>query len=162
MAFRLYTGGTFVQFKTYGFTLLEILVVIGLFTLLGGAALLVSMETYHGSNFRADRDLFVAALEHARAEAMNNVCLGTCTDGKSHGVHLESGQYVIFQGTLYDTNDPQNAVFKIHTTAIQGGGDIIFSQLSGATTATSTMLSDGAGHTSLVTINSEGQITWTH
>ena len=79
-----------------GFTMIEILVVIGLFAIAGGFALWVSMESYRGSSFFADRDMFVAVLQRARAEAVNNVCLGAgCTDGKPHGVHIQSDAYIL-------------------------------------------------------------------
>ena len=146
-----------------GFTFLEILVVMGMFALVAGFALFVSMETYRGSNFRSDRDLLVAALQRARAEAMNNICLGTCADGKPHGVHIQSDKYVVFQGSVYDSSDANNAAFQSTVTSTKTPAtlDIIFSQLSGTTTATAVTLT-GSGHTSVISIGSEGQITWTN
>src|SRR4051812_38879538 len=73
-----------------GFSLIEILVVMGLLVLMSGFGLFVSMETYQGSNFSCDRSLFVAALQRARAQAIHNMCYGTCTDGVAHGVHVDT------------------------------------------------------------------------
>ena len=134
-----------------------------MFAIVGGFALFVSQETYRGSNFRSDRDLLVATLQRARAQAMNNICFGTCTDGKPHGVHIESDKYIVFQGSTYDSSDSNNATFQstITTAKTPSTLDIVFSQLSGTTTAIAVTLV-GGGHTSVISIGSEGQITWTN
>ena len=150
------------------FTLIEVMVVIGLFFIVGGLGLLISMDSYRSSSFYADRNLLVATLQRARAEAIHNVCLGTCTginnDGKAHGVHILSDKYVIFQGTAYSSSDPLNAEFSANPGFVHGGlTDVLFTQLSGTTTNTGDIvLSDKAGHVSTTTIGSEGQISWTH
>jgi prepilin-type N-terminal cleavage/methylation domain-containing protein len=150
-----------------GFTMLEVLVVMGIFTLASGFALFVSSETYRGSNFRTDRDLLVTALQRARAQAVNNVCLEPCADndGKPHGVHIESDTYVLFQdnGSGYDAGDSQNAVFASNTTVAKSPTslDVIFEQLSGESTS-ATMTLTGGGKTSVITISEEGQISWTN
>ncbi len=149
-----------------GFTFFEVLIVIGLLTIVGSLGLLVSMDSYRSSGFYADRNLLVAALQRARAEAINNICLGACTDvndGKAHGVHIQSESYVIFQGTSYSAGDPVNAVFPAHTTLTESSlSDVVFSPLTATTSTTGDItLSDNAGHTSTITIGSEGQITWT-
>lgn len=146
-----------------GFTFFEALVVMGIFAIVGGVALFVSMDTYRASSFSSDRNTLVAALQHARAQAMNNMCFGTCVDGKPHGVHIQSDSYVIFQGDAYHADDPQNAAFDSRTSIIKHPAtlDIVFSQLSGTTTPTSITLTEG-GRSSVITIGSEGRISWTH
>ena len=80
-----------------GFTLMEVLLVIGMFVILAGFGLFVSMETYRGSNYHSDRSLLIAVLERARAEAINNICSGgSCADGAAHGVHIQSDKYILF------------------------------------------------------------------
>ena len=147
-----------------GFTFFEVLIVMGILVIVGGFALFVSMETYRGSNFRSDRNLLVATLQRARAEAMNNICTGTCTDGEPHGVHVQSDAYIIFQGSSYNANDSNNAPFDSNTivTKTPSSLDVVFSQLSGTTTPVMITLSDSAGHVSTTTISSGGQITWTN
>lgn len=146
--------------------MLEVLVVMGMFVLVGGFALFVSMETFRGSNFRSDRDLLVAVLQRARAQAMNNICFGTgCTDGKPHGVHIDSDAYVIFQdnGSGYDPGDSNNASFESTVTTIKDPLtlDVVFEQLSG-NSGSATIELKGGGHTSVISIGSEGQISWTN
>lgn len=148
-----------------GFTLVEILVVVAMFTIVGGIGLLVSMDSYRGSSFYADRNLFVATLERARAEAIHNICFGTCIDGKPHGVHIASGTYTVFQGISYAARDATlDATFSANSSFTHTGlTDVVFTQLSGTTTNVGDItLSDKANHVSTTTIGSEGQITWTH
>jgi prepilin-type N-terminal cleavage/methylation domain-containing protein len=149
-----------------GFSMIEVLVVIGMIVLVGGFALFVSMESYRGSAFRSDRDLLVSVLQHARAQAMNNICLGTCADGRPHGVHIQSDAYTIFQdeGSGYDEDDVLNASFESSTIVVKNPTtlDIIFDQLSGNTSPSTVTLTDAAGHSSTISVNAEGQITWTN
>jgi Tfp pilus assembly protein FimT len=156
-----------------GVTLIEILVVMAMLIIIGGLSLFVSNETYRGNNFRTERDLFVSLLQHARAQAVNNVCVGnSCTDGQAHGVHIvvnASGHvqsFVNFQGTNYNATDTLNVVTDVaghisQAISLSGARDFDFEQLSGDTTATSTILFDGVS-TSTVTTQSEGQINWTN
>lgn len=141
------------------------LIVIALISIVGGSTLLMGMETYRGSSFRSDRDLLIATLQRARAEAINNVCLGLhCTNGMPHGVTREGDHYLLFQGTDIATRDTAvDAVFGASPLTIyQGSGPVVFSQLSATTTGSTIILSDQTGHTSTITIGTEGQISWTN
>lgn len=147
-----------------GFTLIETLMVMGVFLMVSGFGLYVSMESYRGSLYHSDRDLVVMLLERARAQAINNLCYGSdCEDGKSHGVHIQSDKYILFQGDAYDAGDPLNASFDAdNNTQHSFTGDIIFSQLSGTTSAPATITLSGEGRTSEITVSPVGQITWTN
>lgn len=147
-----------------GFTFFEMLVVMGIFAIAGAFALFVSMDAFRTSSFRSDRNTLVAALQHARSQAMNNVCLGSgCADGKPHGVHVQSGKYTVFQGSAYNPADAQNAAFDSRTLVVKNPAtlDVVFSPLTGAATAASITLTE-AGKSSVITIGTEGQISWTH
>jgi Tfp pilus assembly protein FimT len=152
-----------------GFSLLEMLVVIGMAALIGGLALFASMDTFHGANFRTERDMLVGLMQHARSQAVHNVCTGSgCTNGLPHGVHFDTGAYTLFQGGAYTAGNSTNAVFEANTAFVHAGSlagsDIVFSQLSGTTTCgTCTFtLADSEGHSSTITVSAEGQIIWTH
>lgn len=149
-----------------GFTLTEILIVMSLITMVAGFSSIMSMDNYRSYSFSNERDLLVAVLHKARSQAINNMCLGaSCTDGKPHGVHMAPGQYTIFQGASFATRD--SAVDEnIQTSApvtVTGINDIVFVQLSGGALPTGAMtISDPTNHSSVISINSEGQITWTN
>ena len=156
--------------RARGFSMLEILVVLGMFTIVAGFGLLVSMETYRGSNFHSDRDLLVSLLQRARAQSINNLCSGsTCADGKPHGVHIDAANYayVLFQGSTYIPGDPLNSSFDSDRSSSRdilplGVSDVIFSQLTGTTSSVISITLTGGARTSTISISPEGQITWTN
>jgi prepilin-type N-terminal cleavage/methylation domain-containing protein len=151
--------------STHGFTLTEILIVIGLISVVASMTVIVSMDSWRGSSFSNERNAIVSALQRARGRAMSNMCLGpSCTAGKMHGVHISSGSYTVFQGNIYTVSDPINEVGNIGPTiAVTGNTDIVFSQLSGDASPTGTItVKDNAGRSSIITIGARGQISWTN
>ena len=158
--------------STSGFTLIELLVVMGILGVVGTFSLIGSIDNYRNFSARNERDAFVAALEKARSQSINNLCLGVpCTDGKAHGVHLESGRYTLFQGDSYATRDV--AFDEVTTPSYRvdfpagSFSEVVFSQLSGDAAVTpalawSATIKDQALHSSTVTLNSEGRISWTN
>lgn len=160
-----------------GFTLIEMLVVIGLLTIIGTIGLVLSFDSYRGYAFRGDRDLAIATFQKARSQAVNGVCKSTvlapCTSGVPHGVHIGSGNLTIFQGTTYNFADPVNEIIALtsDTTLVGGVGeptDIVFAELSGDATVTSgagwsvTIKNKDTNQLSVVTFNSAGSISWTN
>lgn len=155
--------------KKNGFSLLELLIVIGVLAFIGTFSLVASMDLFRSHLFDGDRDGIVTALQKVRSRAISNICLGSaCTDGKSHGVHFDfsSGKYTLFQdqGTGYNSSDLLNEEHEINKTmTISGSADIIFSQLSGDVLPEGSItITDDAGNSSVITINDQGQILWTN
>lgn len=147
------------------FTLIETLIVMAIVAIVAGIGLVMSMDSYRGYSFRTDRDALVALLQHARAQAIGNVCLGdACIDGVDHGVRIDDGRYVLFQGSSWDVRDADldEVVDVSLAIAHTGTNEVVFRHLSGAATAGTITLSDEAGRSSTITIGAEGQITWTH
>lgn len=158
-----------------GITLIEIILVIAIMSATLSLGLFVNMNSHRGETFRGGRDLLIATLEHARAQAVNNICLGTgCSDGKPHGVHIDTDgnnlvkSYVLFQGEPYNSTDPLNTTIDIsgnisrNISLLSGSDvDIYFRQLSGDSNPASMTLSNSV-ETSIITINSESRITWTN
>jgi Tfp pilus assembly protein FimT len=149
-----------------GFSMIEVLVVLGFFAIVGTVGLLVSMESYRGSNFRTDRDLLVALLQHARTDALGSVCRGsTCDDAVAHGVFINDAdnQYVVFEGNSYSPGDPQNRVFEASPVTVRSGlSEAVFEPYTGNPTTSGTITLEGEGRTSTTTIGAQGQISWTN
>ena len=154
--------------RNRGFTIIEILVVIGIFAMLSAISLIVSLDSYRGYMFRNERDLVVTSLQKARSQSVNNVCYGTCVNGKPHGVAFSPVQTIIFQGTSFALRDiSADEVMKRSYDAVSitpgSLGEVVFAQLSGdVTTPGYVTITDGTAHTSTTTISSNGQITWTN
>ena len=141
-----------------GFTLVEIVITLGLFAVLFGLGLFVSMGSYRGVLDHSEVDTVATLLQSARESAMNNRFQspwGLCYDASVP-------QYLLFSGASEtgsahtDALPAQNDIVVIGLPACEVGG-IIFTQLSGTTTATEIVLAQGA-RTSTISINDEGRI----
>ena len=148
-----------------GMTLVEVVIVLALMVVVGNFALLISCSSYRGVSYHTDRANLVAALEHARAQAIDDVCDGSaCSDGAPHGVSIQSDRYVIFQGSSYSTRDMSlDEVVEANSSITHSGTpEVTFSAGSGDVIAPGLIvLSDAYGRTSTTTIGEFGQISWT-
>jgi len=140
--------------------MLEVLIVIGLVAIIMAMGLAMSMDAFRGFSFRNDRDAVVAALQRARSQAVNNICLGSaCNDGKRHGVRFTAHEIIIFQ----DGTDPQDEIIKFESNATKviSSSTVVFEQLSGDNVSgvTDTIrIEDGAGRWAEIKVNPIGQI----
>src|SRR3989344_7957997 len=75
-----------------GFTLIEVIVVLGLFAILGAMTAVVGSSDIRGSALHSERDLAVNLLQKTRARAIANI------DQLRHGVEIDSDnkQYIVF------------------------------------------------------------------
>ena len=162
-----------------GFTLIEILIVMGLVAIVGGFTLAISADSFRGTSFHGSRDIIVATLLRARAQAVNNICLGaSCIGGMPHGVHVATDaggritQLTLFQGATYALADHSlDSVIDIGSNVSRavlflGTPDVTFTQLSGTSTTAVMRLYEGTvgapTSTSTITIGAEGQVLWTN
>jgi len=130
---------------------MEIIIVIAMFGALLALGLFMSMDAYRGFSFRSEEDTVVSLLQKARSRAMNNM------NQTPWGVCWRDDSYVIFQGRVCTTGETIPASPAATTTGLLIG--IVFSQLSGTTTATTiTVLQDSRSST--ISTNNEGTIIW--
>ncbi len=137
-----------------GFTLVEIIVVIAIFSTLVTLGLFMSMDTLRGTTHRSERDIVVSMLEKARSRALANIYQ------TPWGVCANASDYIIFRGTSCTAGLSTNEIISASAAnpAIFSA-PIVFSQLSATTTGgTVTIVQDG--HTNTITINHEGAIDW--
>lgn len=145
-------------------TLIEILVVLGLVALIGGFSMVMGVDSFRKQIFRSDRDLLISSLHRARALAISNTCFGACpgNDGLPHGVRIELGQFIIFQGDTFNPSDEYNEVVEMTGGALVTGlPEIIFEPLSGEVLSPGDIVITDSGVVSTTTIGVEGQIFWT-
>lgn len=152
-----------------GITLIEIMMVIGILSIIATFSLSTNLDDFHRYSFRDDRDLIIGSLQKTRSRAINNICLGVCLDGESHGVHFESGKLIVFQGTNFSTrNTSLDETFPLNPNInLTGVNEVVFSQLSGDATTTPINvwhlhMTNNMQNDSTININDEGQITWTN
>ena len=147
-----------------GFTLIEVLVVIGILAVIATLGLFVSMDFFRSRSSHSEQETIVSLLQNARSQSMNNI------NQARHGVHFDVTasplEYTLFEcgsgcsayagGTSY-LNIKASYGVKITTPA--SSFDIIFNQLRGDTSAQATTINDGVRDYT-VSVNSEGRIDW--
>lgn len=134
-----------------GFTVVELLVVIGIFATMASLGMWLSADTYRSRSFQTDVNTVVSVLQRARSRAMNNV------NETSHGVKLNAAGYTLFQ-----TGDSsKDEVIEGNPTFLfSGPTEILFSQLSGDSSATGLLVITSGAKTATISLNNEGQISW--
>ena len=138
---------------------------LGMFVIFSALGLVISMETYYGSNFRVDRDLLITLLQRARAQAINNICDGVCDNGVPHGVFIDDvrSRYVLFQGGAYEPSEPMNSVFEADPSIYRSGvRTVVFSQLTGTTSEAVTIRLKSRDKSSDISISPTGRIDWSN
>ncbi len=139
-----------------GFTLIEILIVIAIFTALATMGVIVGLDSYGRYLFRSDLATAASLLQKARSEAMNNI-------GETpHGVYFnDPANFILFYGASYATRNTSFdlAVSRNKTVATSGLTEIVFIPLSGTTAGGAVMLHNGVSNTT-ITVNNEGGINW--
>ena len=151
-----------------GFTLIEVILVIGLLLIIATFGLFFSFESFRGYSFHSDRDILVSLLQHVRSQAIGNTCRGSgCTDGKSQGIKIQNDKFIMFQGNSFDdlsTDHSLDVIVSTNSNVSHSGQDeFVFTQLSGDVLDPGDVtLTDLSGKTSTISINSEGQVIWTN
>ena len=131
--------------KNLGFTLIEILVVIGVIVLLFAASYLVTFDTYGKNLLSNEEEKLVSILSKARSRAMNNI------DEMDHDVSIESDKYVL---------DSDEEIEKNENIEITGITSVAFEQLSGKPSETGDIVLDDGIRTETITIYPGGMINW--
>jgi len=148
-----------------GFTLIEVIVVMGLLTAIAALVAFANFDSWRGYTFRGERNLLVSILQKARSQSVNNICLGSlalCSDGKPHGVAIQADKYVIFQGASFATRDAalDENIDAAGNIVHAGISEVVFEQLSGDANAPGDIiLSDGV-RSATISINNEGRINY--
>ncbi len=145
-----------------GFTLMEILVVLGLVGMIGALSLFTDLNNYRGNAFREEVNILGTALQTARADALNNI------DQNRHGVAIHPGGYdgyIIFEGDNYATRITSldvNIKSSYGITPPALPTEIVFDQLSGdANYDGDIVLTDPERNmNATISINHEGKISW--
>lgn len=146
---------------TSGFTLVEIVLTLSIMLIGFGLSILYYQTTQVRADLNAQVAEFVgyARLTQSSAEAGKG--------GTSHGIHIETDSYVIFNGDTYDADEPSNFEIVLPDTitisehSLRGGGDnLIFTTPNGNTDkdGTVTFLSEQINQDKVITITNVGSI----
>ena len=143
-----------------GFTLIEVLVVMTLFSLFASFGLFIGLDFYRNYAFHSAESVSVSAIQKARMRSLVNM------NQAPHGVRIEQSHYTIFEGASYASRLAVLDEVIALPAAVSISGissfplDIVFNQLDGSVAAPASIrLSDGA-RSSTIKINTEGRIDW--
>lgn len=147
-----------------GFTLIETLIVCAIITMLASLVFIVDLSVYFKKSFEESSIELYTTLAKARSQSMHNVCRGPqCTEGKSHGVYITRGAYILYEGESFNLRDPSmDELFVFNDAAYSANSvDVNFTQLSGNINVPVifTIYSD-FGSTQTFQILHEGVIDW--
>ena len=144
-----------------GFTLIEILVIVGLFGLLAAMGAFIGFDSIGRSSVHSERDLVVLMLTGARTRALANV------NQVAHGVHITADKIIIFEGLSYSgttepATDRNDAIDMTPEPAT-----IVFKQLSAEATDGNnicnplcTITFKQGPQVDTIEINGQGRIDW--
>jgi len=112
-----------------GFTLVEVLVSLGIIGLLIGLAIPFYQTFYLSSQLDNTTSELIQTLRKAQLKAM-------ASEGdQPFGVHLEQRRFILFKG-FYNPSDNYNEIFDLPNTVLISSGvgqNVIFNQLKGTT-----------------------------
>lgn len=88
-----------------GFTLTELIVIVGIIAILSGLISVNLLGVQHGSSLTSNVTQLLADIHHQRYLALSGV-----NGISAHGIHFDNQQYVLFDGATYNAGNPSNAV----------------------------------------------------
>lgn len=119
--------------RCQGFTLLEIIISVGVLTLISGLALVSFINSRNVREVATSGQDVISVLRLAQSKSIGG------EDNSAWGIHLEQGQAVLFRGTSYigatfTQSFPLSARLEIANIALIGGGsDVVFKRITGRT-----------------------------
>lgn len=142
-----------------GFTLVELVVAVAILGILVTIPLATFSILTGQTNLNTESQKVVSALQLAKNQTLAS------ENESQFGVHFETTQYVVFQGTTYVSTDPNNKVFSLNGTEIYeiniaGGSDVIFDRIRGTTSNGGNVkirLTSDTSKTKTIVVNSLGQ-----
>lgn len=139
-----------------GFTLIEVVMVLGILGVVFALGLPVGIDAYRNYLLTSETRKLVSVLRRAEEFALSN------KNEDSHGIFLEENNFVLFKGVsfgsregAYDEDYPREP-----SISISGFTEIVFSQLSGKPSATATVVLSNGLTSQSIDINEEGTISW--
>ena len=118
--------------KTKGFTLLEMLIVLGVVAIISAMAITSLGRFRKNAALDAAHQDIITALHEARELTLSS------KNATVYGVHFETDRATRFTGTVFATGTPSNVVYlfdpqvrMVNLVFTGGGSDIIFRRLTG-------------------------------
>jgi prepilin-type N-terminal cleavage/methylation domain-containing protein len=146
--------------KKRGFTLIEILVVVGLLSMILVLSPIFDINQLRLASYEEEIKNITLLLNTARIKSLNN------TSQSKHGVYLNTTEYILFEGDSFLESDPSKHVYVKNEHKISYGtsslNEVIFNQLDGKVENPGKIeiVDPETNVVSIIQINYEGQINW--
>ncbi len=147
-----------------GFTLIEVLIVISILVIMIGIAATIGRSFSDTVNLDNSAKMVGTNIKLAKTRSVNAL------NDTNYGVHFEDNYIVIFAGNTFVEGDPANEIInlsdgiKTQNISFAGGGDLVFSRLTGVTNNPGsieiTLVKDLSKIRQIV-VNKEGQVNYT-
>lgn len=151
--------------QTRGFTLIEVLLVMGLLAALSGLTIINLTRPQTRASLDGIVATLVADLRSQQIKAMAGDSL-TAASAQAHGVYVQSGAYTLFKGASYSSSDADNFVVQadagvaLNTTL--PSTQVVFTKgsgtFSGFASGQNSITVSNAGESKVITINRYGVV----
>lgn len=147
--------------KSRGFTLIELIIVLGIIAVISGIISSTFIESRRVQAVDRDAETVVEVIRSARSKTLSS------QNASVYGVHIDSTSVTLFAGLTYVAGAMGNIVTQltaseiIATTSLTGGGsDIVFKRLTGETNqnGTITIASSRIPKSRIITIFNTGMV----
>ena len=138
-----------------GFTLIEIIITLAMIAFLVGLSVPFTMDFYRQYRLDGEQTILVSILRSARARSL------TSQGGASHGIHVASSQFTLFEGSSYAArNEALDEIFdRSSAVSISAPAELVFSRITGLTASVSFTLNDAIQQKKIY-VNTEGTIDY--
>jgi Tfp pilus assembly protein FimT len=140
-----------------GITIIELVVTMGVFAILIGVGMPVTIDFVRNYYLKSERDSLVTLLEWARDQSLVN------NSQNNHGVKINSTDFTGFIGSSYPTRtQSQDIIYpRSSVLTVSGQTEVVFEALSGRGSPAPTSITISNGQQQyVVTVNQEGRIDW--
>ncbi len=150
---------TIISVKSHGFTLLELIIVVGILGLLLAVIMPSFLNFRRNSILSTETQNVITLVNKARLSSMSS------KEDFQYGVHFEADKVVLFQGDTYvagaGTNEELilNTALTLSSVVVNGGGaEVVFQKVTGATNqnATTTLLVVGGTASTTIVVFPSG------
>lgn len=144
-----------------GFTLIELIVVLAIFSIILGIITINLFRTHEQTTLGTTVELLITDLKQQQIKSMSGDTDIT-TIAKPHGIYFTSTSYTLFTGDTYTANNPTNTVIElpptVTITTLPSTNPIIFAHASGTLTSATSFVIGGSSDQQTVHLNTLGVI----
>ncbi|EKD62449.1 MAG: hypothetical protein ACD_52C00163G0001 [uncultured bacterium] len=160
------SGFTTYFFHKRGFTLIEVVLVVGIFAILASFATINLLRPQQSADLNSTITSIIADIKQQQARSI----LGETSGGSAavvHGIYFENSKYTLFKGLTYNGADPANFVVSLSSglalTTTFASSQVIFNLQSGeisgfAEGSNSVILTATGGQTKTLTFSKYGVV----